>query len=74
MATKLYKIEQENIDTGEWKVFMHWYGMQKGYATGAFRMLSSFYNSNEKFRLVAYNHEDYFEVIDTHNTGKIRTN
>jgi hypothetical protein len=36
---------------GKWDRFMNWWGMKKGYGTGAFRMLVGF-STGERYRLI----------------------
>lgn len=43
--------EIQELTPQGWKRFMNWWGMKKGYATGAFRMLVGF-SMDRSFRLI----------------------
>ena len=48
---KHYEIQE--MTDGKWKRFLYWYGMKKGYATGAFRMLVGFSTTGIRYRLIS---------------------
>jgi len=47
-----YEIQVQVQENGKWSRFLHWWGMRRGYAEGAFRMLVGF-STGKRYRLIA---------------------